>query len=120
MEFATSNHVEFTKEHTSQKKAYTLFPDFETLNTPLISHVCNRCISLLKKTVNKDNGEKILISCLNSDHFRLTGCDTCFLEYLSHTSKFSCGHEKLRNGTYISCKPRNIFAANNILCQCES
>ena len=27
VEFPTSNHVEFTKEHTFQKKAYTLFVD---------------------------------------------------------------------------------------------
>ena len=73
-----------------------------------------------KKTVNKDNREKIIKSCLNSDHFRLTECDSCFLEYLSHASKLSCEHEKLGNGTYILCKPCNIFAANKILCQCES
>ena len=49
VEFPTSNHVKFTKEHTSQKKAYTLFADFETLNTPEISHVCNQCTYILKK-----------------------------------------------------------------------
>ena len=49
VEFPTSSHIEFTIEHTSQKKAYILFDDLETLNTPEISHICNQCTSLLKK-----------------------------------------------------------------------
>ena len=64
--------------------------------------------------------EKIIKSCLNSDHFRLTECDSCFLECLSHASKPSCSHcthEKLGNLPYITCKASNIFAANIILCQ---
>ena len=42
------------------------------------------------------------------------------IEYFSPASKVSCLHEKLGNGTYILCKPCNIYAANKILCQCET
>ena len=48
IEFPSSNHVKFNIENTS-KKAYILFADFETLNTPEINNICNQCTSLFKK-----------------------------------------------------------------------